>query len=321
MRRSRSITVSIGARALAVLVLDHRARRPPTGSSSTSVAEPLREAVLVGQGLPDLLRGRPGELVSRSTSRCSSSSVIGASSAHCATHWLHYASVLYNPQPLRLHSCKKEPADAAGPDGRRAVRPRRALLRHLLAACSSERVIFLGAGDRRPGREPDRRPDHPPRVRGPRQGHQPLHQLARRPVYAGLAIYDAMQFVKPDVRTICYGDRRCRWASLLLAGGAEGKRMALPNSPHPHPPAQRRLRGPVAADIEIHARETLDAPRPARRDLRQAHRPVEEAGPRGHGARPLLQGGRGRRVRPDRPRDRAARAAERKTGFSANGSG
>src|SRR4051812_20877202 len=48
-------------------------------------------------------------------------------------------------------------------------------------------------------------------------------------VYAGLAIYDAMQFVKPDVRTICYGIAMSM-ASLLLAGGAEGKRMALPNS-------------------------------------------------------------------------------------------
>src|SRR5918998_1836097 len=48
-------------------------------------------------------------------------------------------------------------------------------------------------------------------------------------VYAGLAIYDAMQFVKPDVATICYGIGMSMGA-LLLAGGAPGKRMALPNS-------------------------------------------------------------------------------------------
>src|SRR5262245_51263154 len=48
-------------------------------------------------------------------------------------------------------------------------------------------------------------------------------------VYSGMAIYDAMQFVKPDIRTICYGIAMSM-GSLLLAGGADGKRMALPNS-------------------------------------------------------------------------------------------
>ena len=48
-------------------------------------------------------------------------------------------------------------------------------------------------------------------------------------VYAGLAIYDTMQFIKPDVQTICVGVAMSMGA-LLLAGGAEGKRMALPNS-------------------------------------------------------------------------------------------
>src|SRR3954449_12757791 len=48
-------------------------------------------------------------------------------------------------------------------------------------------------------------------------------------VYAGLAIYDAMQYVKPDVQTICFGVAMSM-GSLLLAGGAAGKRMALPNS-------------------------------------------------------------------------------------------
>jgi ATP-dependent Clp protease protease subunit len=48
-------------------------------------------------------------------------------------------------------------------------------------------------------------------------------------VYAGLAIYDAMQFIKPDVSTICVGVAMSMGA-LLLAGGAPEKRMALPNS-------------------------------------------------------------------------------------------
>src|SRR5881397_456131 len=48
-------------------------------------------------------------------------------------------------------------------------------------------------------------------------------------VYAGLAIYDTMQFIKPDVQTICVGIAMSM-GSLLLAGGAHGKRFALPNS-------------------------------------------------------------------------------------------
>jgi ATP-dependent Clp protease, protease subunit len=75
-------------------------------------------------------------------------------------------------------------------------------------------------------------------------------------VYAGLAIYDAMQFVKPDVRTICYGIAMSM-GSLLLAGGAEGKRMALPNSRILIHQPSGGFEG-VAADIEIHAKETLD---------------------------------------------------------------
>jgi ATP-dependent Clp protease, protease subunit len=75
-------------------------------------------------------------------------------------------------------------------------------------------------------------------------------------VYSGLAIYDAMQFVKPDVRTICYGIAMSMGA-LLLAGGAPGKRMALPNSRILIHQPSGGFQG-VAADIEIHAKETLD---------------------------------------------------------------
>jgi ATP-dependent Clp protease, protease subunit len=75
-------------------------------------------------------------------------------------------------------------------------------------------------------------------------------------VYAGLAIYDAIQFIKPDVRTICYGIAMSM-GSLLLTGGAKGKRMALPNSRILIHQPSGGFEG-VAADIEIHAKETLD---------------------------------------------------------------
>ena len=75
-------------------------------------------------------------------------------------------------------------------------------------------------------------------------------------VYAGLAIYDAMQFVKPDVSTICYGVGMSMGA-LLLAGGAKGKRMALPNSRILIHQPSGGFQG-QASDIEIHARETLE---------------------------------------------------------------
>jgi ATP-dependent Clp protease, protease subunit len=75
-------------------------------------------------------------------------------------------------------------------------------------------------------------------------------------VYAGLAIYDAMQFVKPDVQTICYGIAMSMGA-LLLAGGAAGKRMALPNSRILIHQPSGGFEG-QASDIAIHAKETLD---------------------------------------------------------------
>jgi ATP-dependent Clp protease, protease subunit len=74
-------------------------------------------------------------------------------------------------------------------------------------------------------------------------------------VYAGLAIYDAMQFIQPDVQTICYGIAMSM-GSLLLAGGAAGKRMALPNSRILIHQASGGFQG-QATDIEIHAREVL----------------------------------------------------------------
>jgi ATP-dependent Clp protease protease subunit len=75
-------------------------------------------------------------------------------------------------------------------------------------------------------------------------------------VYAGLAIYDAMQFIKPDVSTICVGVAMSMGA-LLLAGGAKDKRMALPNSKILIHQVSGGFSG-QASDIEIHAKEIID---------------------------------------------------------------
>jgi ATP-dependent Clp protease protease subunit len=75
-------------------------------------------------------------------------------------------------------------------------------------------------------------------------------------VYAGLAIYDTMQYIKPSVQTICVGVAMSMGA-LLLAGGAEGKRMALPNSKILIHQVSGGFSG-QATDIEIHAKEIID---------------------------------------------------------------
>ena len=74
-------------------------------------------------------------------------------------------------------------------------------------------------------------------------------------VYAGLAIYDTMQFIKPDVVTTCVGIAMSMGA-LILAGGAKGKRFALPNAKILIHQLSGGFQGP-AADIEIHAKEAL----------------------------------------------------------------
>lgn len=74
-------------------------------------------------------------------------------------------------------------------------------------------------------------------------------------VTAGMAIYDTMQFIKPDVRTLCIG-QACSMGAFLLAGGTKGKRAILPN-------ARVMIHQPLggargqASDILIHAREIL----------------------------------------------------------------
>ena len=74
---------------------------------------------------------------------------------------------------------------------------------------------------------------------------------------AGLAIYDTMQFIRPDVSTMCVG-QAASMGALLLAGGADGKRFCLPHS-------QVLIHQPLggfqgqATDVDIHAREILKA--------------------------------------------------------------
>jgi ATP-dependent Clp protease protease subunit len=109
-------------------------------------------------------------------------------------------------------------------------------------------------------------------------------------IYAGLAIYDTMQFIKPDVQTICFG-MAMSMGSLLLTGGAQSKRLALPN-------ARMLIHQPSAgfegqsSDIEIHAREVLNTRR--RIDEIYAH----------HTGQPL------ERVHDDMERDRFFKADE-----------
>src|SRR5437667_4194985 len=78
-------------------------------------------------------------------------------------------------------------------------------------------------------------------------------------VYAGLAIYDTMQFIKPQVQTICVGIAMSMGA-LLLSGGADGKRMALPNAKILIHQVSSSFEV-QATDIEIHAKEIIDVRR------------------------------------------------------------
>jgi ATP-dependent Clp protease protease subunit len=74
-------------------------------------------------------------------------------------------------------------------------------------------------------------------------------------VSAGLAIYDTMQFIKPDVSTLCVG-QAASMGSLLLAAGSKGKRFCLPNSRVMIHQPMGGFQG-QASDIEIHAKEIL----------------------------------------------------------------
>ena len=94
-------------------------------------------------------------------------------------------------------------------------------------------------------------------------------------IYAGLAIYDTMNFVKPDIQTMCMGVAMSM-GSLLLTAGAKGKRFSLPNSRVLIHQPSAGFEG-QSSDIEIHAREILRTR--ARIDEIYAHhteRPIEQ---------------------------------------------
>jgi ATP-dependent Clp protease protease subunit len=94
-------------------------------------------------------------------------------------------------------------------------------------------------------------------------------------VYAGMAIYDAMQYVRSDVQTICFG-MAMSMGAILLAGGAKGKRLALPNAKvmihQGHTPGFEGQ----ATDVEIRAREILAVQRRMEEILaRDTGQPIE----------------------------------------------
>ncbi|HSL64047.1 MAG TPA: ATP-dependent Clp endopeptidase proteolytic subunit ClpP [Gaiellaceae bacterium] len=94
-------------------------------------------------------------------------------------------------------------------------------------------------------------------------------------VYAGLAIYDTMQYIRPDVQTICVGIAMSMGA-LLLGAGAAGKRMATPNSKILIHQVSGGFQG-QATDIEIAARETLNLKRRLEEIIaNHSGKPIEE---------------------------------------------
>jgi len=94
-------------------------------------------------------------------------------------------------------------------------------------------------------------------------------------VYSGLAIYDTMQFIRPDIQTICVGIAMSMGA-VILSGGAEGKRLALPNAKILIHQVSGGFQG-QATDIEIQARETIALKRRLEEILGEhTGRPVEQ---------------------------------------------
>ena len=101
-------------------------------------------------------------------------------------------------------------------------------------------------------------------------------------VSAGLAIYDSMQFIKPDVSTICVG-QAASMGAVLLAGGAKGKRYCLPHS-------RIMIHQPIAgfqgqaSDIDIHAKEVLQTRDRLNQILARPYRQAAGSDRQGHGS-------------------------------------
>ena len=128
-------------------------------------------------------------------------------------------------------------------------------------------------------------------------------------IYSGLAIYDTMRFVKPDIATMCVGVAMSM-GSLLLAGGTKGKRAALANSRILIHQPSAGFEG-QSTDIEIHAREILNMRERIDEIYAEHTGKTARGSARRHGARPLLHRRAGARVRPDRPRARASLSSHR----------
>ena len=124
-------------------------------------------------------------------------------------------------------------------------------------------------------------------------------------VYSGLAIYDTMQFIKPDVQTICVGIAMSM-GSLLLAGGAKGKRMSLPNSRILIHQVSGGFQG-QGTDIEIQAREVIGLKRRLEEIYTLAHRQDAGRGFARYGEGLLPQPGGSEGVRDHRHGDHAPR--------------
>ena len=110
-------------------------------------------------------------------------------------------------------------------------------------------------------------------------------------VYSGLAIYDTMQFIKPDVATTCVGIAMSMGA-LLLAAGHGGKALRAAELQDPHPPGLRRLPGPGHRHRDPGPRDDQPQAEPGG-DHRPAHESARREGLEGHGTG-LLHDGRAR---------------------------
>ena len=115
------------------------------------------------------------------------------------------------------------------------------------------------------------------------------------------AIYDTMQYIRPQIQTVVLGQAASA-AAVLTAAGTPGKRLALPNARILiHQPAVGEAGQGQASDIEIQAAEILRMRTWLEETLSQALQPSRRAGEQGHRPRQDPERGRGPRVRPDRP--------------------
>ncbi len=163
------------------------------------------------------------------------------------------AAIHIKSEDRRSHGRTERPGP--DPDGDRAERTRRARVRHLLApAEGTRRVPGRARSTRRPPTWSSRRCcSWNPRIRTRTSISTSTRRAARsRP---GMAVYDTMQFIKPDVSTLCVG-MAASMGAFLLAAGAKGKRFALPNSDVMIHQPLGGFQG-QASDVEIHAKYIL----------------------------------------------------------------